>query len=490
METKYISNTQFVAASILLSNNCNLACKYCYRRSGRGNETLPLNMSIEMGIKAIDFLIEGALAVKEKNKENNEADISLMFFGGEPTLNISTMRDMFDYAYNKCNELQLNFKCQIITNCTIWNDKLEDFLNHWFDTMGRVDIQLSIDGCPEELDHDRPSSDDTFKTSEVLKKTALQFMEWEKNKGIPNMIYAHACISKFSLPYAKESFDYIRDILGIERIWFMPIHEEDWDNEDVIILEEQYGLIADRILNDYRNDGSKDHFNNFVSFEFRAEKSQLPCGAGTTFLTFDTDGTIYPCHKFKYPEDKRLILGHIDKGIDPLALDYFKDVTIVNYFGIDNCGDCKQNSCRICMAQNYEHHGDLRQGFPKYCQLSLKEDEIRWKLKGYLEDIGIYIKVPVNDSFAENEEIIRSPEKYCEGNYEDYIKDYVYNTLLDYTNSNNKDLTRFKNDIKSDIISHQEKVNTVLSSMKTVLENMAEIISTLKDDIDEIKKSK
>ena len=65
------------ALCLHIAHDCNLACKYCFAEEGeyKGRRAL---MSLEVGKKAIDFLIANS-----GNRHNLEVD----FFGGEPLMN-------------------------------------------------------------------------------------------------------------------------------------------------------------------------------------------------------------------------------------------------------------------------------------------------------------------------------------------------------------------------------------------------------------------
>ena len=64
------------ALCLHVAHTCNLTCSYCFARQGNFQGTDAL-MSLEVGKRAIDFLIENS-----GNRHNLEVD----FFGGEPLL--------------------------------------------------------------------------------------------------------------------------------------------------------------------------------------------------------------------------------------------------------------------------------------------------------------------------------------------------------------------------------------------------------------------
>jgi uncharacterized protein len=358
------------------------------------------HMTNEMAEKVINFLIEGAESNASRN--NGNKSITVLFFGGEPALNIPTMKHMIGYAVEKCKESKIMPSFSLDTNCTIWNEEYEDFLNYWIQTIGRVNIQLSIDGCPEVVNRDRPLRTKRNKgdktSAELITSVAKEHLRWIKDHP-NNSLTARASVTKFSLPYAKQSYDYLRDEIGIENIWFMPVHEDKWDESDLKLFKEQYQLIADRIYNECTERKDPKLLFSFSNFQCRLQGPDSHCGAGNHYCCIDTDGTIYFCHRTKKPtEEKSIILGHVDKGLDVEAIEKYKDNNIKKCHGINNCAECTNKNCKFCFAANYELNGDLYKGFPNYCKLSLAEDHIRWKLRRKLEAAGILPPLGVNNN--------------------------------------------------------------------------------------------
>ena len=384
---KTVPNPRFNSCSVIISSDCNLSCEYCFQKENFRNK----HMTPSMGEKVIDFLVEGATSTNNKHKNNNQQNpmISVMFFGGEPTLNIPTMRRMIEYAYQVSQEKKVSVSFSLDTNCTIWTDELEEFLNYWYNTLKQVSVQLSIDGCPPVLDHDRKWRFPNMSVSPAyqIQSVAKKYMEWAQRNNCSNMIYIRGSVSKFSLPYMNESYNYLRDVIGTKNIWFLPVHEEDWNGDDEIEFITQYRHITNRILNDTIELGDLSLYKGFSSCQL-SPKQVRPCCAGFTFCTIDNDGTIYMCHRAQKPsQEKSIILGHIDHGIyEHMLDDKYSNITTSICSGYMNCGECENTNCKYCVAANYEVNGELTKGFPKYCAISMKEHEIRLELKKKLEE--------------------------------------------------------------------------------------------------------
>src|SRR6202046_917159 len=105
-----------------VTNQCNLACGYCYEYSGdKISETQgkPKYMDASVSEAAIDMLI----------KESAERpSIHVTFFGGETLLNFSLLRQAVDYAKTKTAEAGKTVEFSLTTNATLLNEQIVDFL--------------------------------------------------------------------------------------------------------------------------------------------------------------------------------------------------------------------------------------------------------------------------------------------------------------------------------------------------------------------------
>lgn len=132
---------------MILSEQCNLACKYCFlgnNDSKKRENFLSENMSISTADKAIEFFIR---QIKLSGLDTNENKPVIIFYGGEPLVNY----DVLEYVATRINELRKTEKCienaemSVITNGLLLNKKRIQRLNE----LG-VSIAISIDGFTEE----------------------------------------------------------------------------------------------------------------------------------------------------------------------------------------------------------------------------------------------------------------------------------------------------------------------------------------------------
>ena len=133
------------SASFLVTENCNLRCKYCFEKH---NTNI---MSEEVAYAALEMLSDNA--VKE-----HEREFHAMLFGGEPLLNIELIDKIFHKGEELAKQKNLRFTTSIITNATIFNEEVESVLK-WHKDSSNLTIQLSIDGDEETQNEYRVTAD-------------------------------------------------------------------------------------------------------------------------------------------------------------------------------------------------------------------------------------------------------------------------------------------------------------------------------------------
>ena len=134
-ENKQIQQPE--AASILVTEDCNLACTYCFELEGRTKET----MTPEVAKRTIDYLIEGA-------KKNGSGVVNITLFGGEPLMAPDICELLLDYGYERCQEENIRFGAGIITNGTLMNDQIYNFFKKYIKLIG-FNTQISVDGTQD-----------------------------------------------------------------------------------------------------------------------------------------------------------------------------------------------------------------------------------------------------------------------------------------------------------------------------------------------------
>ncbi len=127
-------NTVIKALCLHIAHTCNLNCEYCFASQGKYHGERAL-MSLEVGKRAIDFLIENS-----GERVNLEVD----FFGGEPLMNFDVVKEIVAYARSIEKQHNKNFRFTLTTNGMLVDDDVIEFANRECHN-----VVLSLDGRKE-----------------------------------------------------------------------------------------------------------------------------------------------------------------------------------------------------------------------------------------------------------------------------------------------------------------------------------------------------
>lgn len=351
---------EITAAYMIMTEQCNLRCTYCYEKHGKGR------MTKERAIEAIEFL-----------HRQTDQSLEIMFFGGEPTLEADVIVDVIDYLIPTERRIGLG----ITTNCTMLPDNLQDAIRRW---NGRFNVQLSIDGPKHvhDLHRVRPDGSGSW---ELVEKTLGKWKDLAEEVEHLN-ISVHGCLNRSTVKELYDTYKYFRDEQGIEKLWYIPVTEQPWTDEDVQIYEKQQRMILEDIKSRCTDWGSLNEVENYSPLCNCLEDHQsrgIPCAAGRNFVSIAPDGTISPCHQlhFNTPESE---IGDIWKGIDDAKRRIFLDYDDDDFA----CGDCEHKRCYRCMAQHYDARGNLF-SIPdySYCKLMLVDKKLQDELREFVREV-------------------------------------------------------------------------------------------------------
>jgi len=135
----------------ILSEQCNLACKYCFLGNNSADTRKNFsreNMSVKTADKAIDFYVR-QLNLSEYNEIRKP---TVIFYGGEPLINF----DVLEHIATRLNSLRKtenhleNLEMSVITNGLLLNEERLLKLKQ----LG-IQIAISVDGFTEEANNMR-----------------------------------------------------------------------------------------------------------------------------------------------------------------------------------------------------------------------------------------------------------------------------------------------------------------------------------------------
>ena len=337
---------------VILSEDCNLACKYCFVKKNKYNGKSALLQS-DVGEKIINFLIQ---------KSGNKNDVFICFFGGEPLMNFMVMEKMVLYALEEGRKNNKCFHFSLTTNGTLLNDEIVEFI-----CKHQISVLISIDGDMHSHNLNRPLSgggDSYNMIEENVRKLARKNISYS----------ARTTITSYTKNNIAKNFEHLIS-LGFKGIHFenamapkgkVFINKKD----DIREIKKQYSLISKKISKSIKLGQPY----NVESFPLPMGKivSKRPdffsCTAGRGYLSADVNGDLYLCHRFV--GEKSFTLGNVSENTYSAKLSEIMKPEM----NIDNRKKCKKCWARyICGGGCYEINNTFNNNIfitPEiYCQL-------------------------------------------------------------------------------------------------------------------------
>ena len=329
-ETEYSPPVKPFFSSILLfiTNQCNLACSYCYERANN------LHNCERMDVNTVKNTI--LLFIKNFEYSNK---IGITFFGGEPLFNLSLIEDSIKALNDVAQNYDLQFNYSLTTNGTILNDDVINLLLKY-----KINTQVSIDSNQKIHDSCR---------------------KFHNGLGSYNLIIDNVeKLSKYKDVSARVTLiDLGIDLInmykelvnaGFSTVAVECVANKDFviDNEDVIKFGDNLKSFADYFIDQIKQKRIvyfKDFLVKLKEIHIGNQARNYPCNSGLSQFSVATDGSIYFCHRFNnVPE---FALGNIHTGFDNE-----KWMNLINNFqvsvrGKGLCGECWAE--RLCGGNCY-----------------------------------------------------------------------------------------------------------------------------------------
>ena len=137
---KFLDQPAIGILYLLLTDYCNLRCRYCFiERTLSSNHTFSW-MTPEIATEGIQFF---AKVLKENPPQRSIRQPQIIFYGGEPLLNQKTFEASLSEISRLKTEKQLpaNTKISVITNGTVLTQKILRLLKRY-----KVAVSISLDG--------------------------------------------------------------------------------------------------------------------------------------------------------------------------------------------------------------------------------------------------------------------------------------------------------------------------------------------------------
>ena len=346
------------ALCLHIAHTCNLNCSYCFASQGKYQGERGL-MSLEVGKRALDFLIENS-----KGRRNLEVD----FFGGEPLMNFDVVKELVAYARKREKEAGKNFRFTLTTNGVLIDDDVIDFANKEMSN-----VVLSLDGRKEV--HDRFRVD--YNGNGSWEKIVPKFQKMVSARGGKNY-YMRGTFTHHNPDFVKDIEEMLRlgfTELSMEPVVCAPDDPSALTKEDLPIVLEQYEKLAE-LMQERRNAGKPFTFYHYM-IDLKGGpciyKRVSGCGSGTEYMAVTPWGDLYPCHQFV--GDEKFLLGNVWDGVTNTAIQ--NEFLACNVYSRPECSTCwaKLYCSGGCAANAYHATGSINGIYQYGCELFRKRME-------------------------------------------------------------------------------------------------------------------
>ena len=312
----------------VLTTRCNLSCAYCYSVTQNKPRTME---------------IDDPVAIIKKYLRGDAKFILINFFGGEPTMEMDTIRATVDYLKTiKDRKVYLRISTNGITSKATLDYLIEN----------RFHITVSSDGVPDE-----GSSLDKVRNAEIVDDT-LRYLV--KRKAIFTVRYTATSLNHKNL---SQSIKYWHSI-GVPLAHIEPYHPVGTSKEEMRLLP-----MVDEFVNSFMaaiDEAEKVGLllTTGAYMNLLTPSSYFCTGASGRFCVFNPDGSITTCYRVQSFESKykEFVIGNWKT--DEAAVMWEQNKHVLNKHSIADmkpCGGCvnKYLCSGGCLMRNLTQAGSI-----------------------------------------------------------------------------------------------------------------------------------
>jgi len=347
------------ALCLHIAHECNLRCAYCFAGQGNYSENDRGLMPIEIGKKALDFLIE-----QSGTRRNLEVD----FFGGEPMLNFNVVKEIVAYGRAREAVAGKNFRFTLTTNGALLTNENIEYINENFDN-----VVLSIDGRKHVNDRMRTMHDGGGSYEKIISR--IKALSDARNH---EKYYVRGTYTRHNLDFAADVL-HLADSgfknISVEPVVAPPQADYSIREKDLSALFTEYEKLARELLS-REEEGRGVHFFHFemdITGGPCIAKRVTGCGAGSEYLAVTPSGKLYPCHQFV--GDEKFQIGDLETGIK--NNDMTQDFAACHVFTKPECAKCwaRYYCSGGCIATAHYANGSITKPDKISCGLMRKRIE-------------------------------------------------------------------------------------------------------------------
>ena len=329
-----------VRTTLFLSNQCNLACRYCYA----GGQTREMLLDEQIGRAAIDLASENC-------RKRSQKILNIGFHGGgEPTMAWALMVGLTAYAKEKAEKNGQEVRLGMSTNGAFGEDQamwIARNMNY---------ISVSFDGPPAIQDHFRPFKDGSPTSSIVL--NALRVFDREKfpysfqSTISDTIVHEMPAIIRYFAENTHPQFVKFEPVSDCGRFFGMP---------DRIPPGKEFAKHFNRAFDVAQELGLK---LTFSGIRLWGSGVSYFCGAFAEPFAVTPDGCVSACYE-AYSADSPyagvFVFGHWNKATRSFDLDLEKlrRLRSRNIYTLEPCSRCfcKYSCGGDCATRNFRRTG-------------------------------------------------------------------------------------------------------------------------------------
>lgn len=330
------------ALSLTVAQSCNMGCSYCYADEGRFGGTRRM-MCAETARASVDRLLAEAAP---------GAGVVVGFMGGEPMLNRDVVHATVRYAARAAEASGHGVRFSLTTNGTVLTPEDAELFAEFPFT-----VAVSLDGDRGLHDSSRPLLGGGGSYDRLI--DGLGVLE---RHGRPRHLAARVTVTPPLIPHLPDVLDHGIglgfDEVGFAAVLSAPSPLLELRGDDFPRLLETMIGCGQKALAELK--AGRDYpFGNFetaLGELHRGSHRPYPCGAAAGYLSANSDGRLFACHRFI--DDPQFAMGDVTTGSDHRAR-----ALLLAERHVDRMEPCRQCWARYLCGGGC-HHEVVRRGRP------------------------------------------------------------------------------------------------------------------------------
>jgi len=371
-DEKLILSLDNLNLTVLLTDDCNMRCSYCFRNTPQIKQFTYIND---------DMFSEMINWIDNRIKKTAPQFVNIVYLGGEPTLAMDRLIEMQSFLYRRSKQYNFEINSKIITNgVLISRENIMELFDY-----GQKFYQVTLDG-PERIHNIRRP---LLKGEDSYHKIIKNIDEIFKITGQPIHL-------RINIDYRnKDSIELLLDELvlyelkdKVEIIFARVFDTKEASNDEESIKDRYLSDAVDWIKACYQSSSNKG-FKTISSFEDLLPTASFCEYYHMNSFTLDVKGQIYNCPQFAGNDKYRI--GSVKK------YDHFMDRKIDQTPLNRRSNGCK--NCEFspvcsggCIYQSNEYYKQANRRFCDKNYFNACVDIVARKIEHSYFNNGVFIK--------------------------------------------------------------------------------------------------